>query len=96
MITPIRGRKLFYQKVIQNFASVIRNDNPDKGTETDILPDNAIEGYKIRNDNPDKGTETRNLWQYNHYICEMIRNDNPDKGTETETYDKKRMLEGLD
>ena len=37
----------------------IRNDNPDKGTETDLsgrfIADFTIE---IRNDNPDKGTET--------------------------------------
>ena len=33
MITPIRGRKLLYEK--PNIKPIyIRNDNPDKGTET--------------------------------------------------------------
>ena len=43
-------------------VSMIRNDNPDKGTETfstsfivATLPN------MIRNDNPDKGTETTSL-----------------------------------
>ena len=37
----------------------IRNDNPDKGTETSPPPDRVnITFLMIRNDNPDKGTET--------------------------------------
>ena len=35
---------------------LIRNDNPDKGTETVYAP--VLEPQQIRNDNPDKGTET--------------------------------------
>ena len=35
MITPIRGRKLEYLcGYSSKFVSYIRNDNPDKGTET--------------------------------------------------------------
>ena len=38
---------------------VIRNDNPDKGTETNYSePVTADVSSQIRNDNPDKGTET--------------------------------------
>ena len=38
---------------------LIRNDNPDKGTETGVVDYILKVGYKkIRNDNPDKGTET--------------------------------------
>ena len=62
---------------------MIRNDNPDKGTETFacsliILQIKPV----IRNDNPDKGTETFVL-HYKHSVTYEIRNDNPDKGTET-------------
>ena len=37
--------------------NTIRNDNPDKGTETDVCQPLSIADI-IRNDNPDKGTET--------------------------------------
>ena len=37
MITPIRGRKLIFSDVLSgNSPRTIRNDNPDKGTETVI------------------------------------------------------------
>ena len=36
----------------------IRNDNPDKGTETDYILQEVSYTLRIRNDNPDKGTET--------------------------------------
>ena len=59
MITPIRGRKRKLYLVLSRFmVKPIRNDNPDKGTETlgkGFLREVAAE---IRNDNPDKGTET--------------------------------------
>ena len=38
--------------------SPIRNDNPDKGTETINLLKCQCQLLSIRNDNPDKGTET--------------------------------------
>ena len=39
----------------------IRNDNPDKGTETiKNLASKKHRRHMIRNDNPDKGTETLN------------------------------------
>ena len=34
MITPIRGRKLESVSLDGNLVVLIRNDNPDKGTET--------------------------------------------------------------
>ena len=37
---------------------MIRNDNPDKGTETISDIQNWSSFREIRNDNPDKGTET--------------------------------------
>ena len=37
---------------------LIRNDNPDKGTETVMGSPIEAQEYMIRNDNPDKGTET--------------------------------------
>ncbi len=36
MITPIRGRKLEVEELGNPDRGGIRNDNPDKGTETDI------------------------------------------------------------
>ena len=43
--------------VCMRLMILIRNDNPDKGTETKLLhlSSNSV---TIRNDNPDKGTET--------------------------------------
>ena len=38
---------------------MIRNDNPDKGTETSVVKTHRTKTCKIRNDNPDKGTETK-------------------------------------
>ena len=61
IITPIRGRKRTCQYACLYPYHVIRNDNPDKGTETSrqkTLPHLLI---VIRNDNPDKGTETKYL-----------------------------------
>ena len=60
MITPIRGRKLYYNDCTSLFeVAPIRNDNPDKGTETDKNIYLSIYRLNtIRNDNPDKGTET--------------------------------------
>ena len=57
MITPIRGRKLYFISSKLS-GTTIRNDNPDKGTETSFLFVVFITKFSIRNDNPDKGTET--------------------------------------
>ena len=62
---------------------MIRNDNPDKGTETLQLAFPAVFlSRQIRNDNPDKVTETT-TFRNNRMPMYWIRNDNPDKGTET-------------
>ena len=62
---------------------MIRNDNPDKGTETvHSKQDLTLLVNGIRNDNPDKGTETPGDLS-KAFVALMIRNDNPDKGTET-------------
>ena len=59
MITPIRGRKLHKQVFYIATVFIIRNDNPDKGTETfKTVVIYSCSELKIRNDNPDKGTET--------------------------------------
>ena len=59
MITPIRGRKLDDLDADAKPDTPIRNDNPDKGTETSIATTAKIlPNAEIRNDNPDKGTET--------------------------------------
>ena len=58
MITPIRGRKRYQLISSLCFRRRIRNDNPDKGTETPLFVSRYICGILIRNDNPDKGTET--------------------------------------
>ena len=82
MITPIRGRKL-KSSVNASQKNEIRNDNPDKGTETREKGKRREKGKKkIRNDNPDKGTET--LFFSPTILSLTIRNDNPDKGTETD------------
>ena len=57
MITPIRGRKLRWT-AISPYPCGFRNDNPDKGTETDSELAKANLRRTFRNDNPDKGTET--------------------------------------
>ena len=58
MITPIRGRKLVLIELVPSKLLIIRNDNPDKGTET--VQNSIVKEIlrRIRNDNPDKGTET--------------------------------------
>ena len=59
IITPIRGRKRFFCRVNPTFWSMFRNNNPDKGTETDTGLDSiALMVLQFRNNNPDKGTET--------------------------------------
>ena len=58
MITPIRGRKQLNGFYKSYNRCLIRNDNPDKGTETISLVAFIDTYVKIRNDNPDKGTET--------------------------------------
>ena len=58
MITPIRGRKLSLGVSLPFSGILIRNDNPDKGTETSNPKIVPYFPTKIRNDNPDKGTET--------------------------------------
>ena len=60
-----------------------RNNNPDKGTETQLYS-GVLTKYveaSFRNNNPDKGTETKNLQCT--FFLRKFRNNNPDKGTET-------------
>ena len=57
MITPIRGRKRIISAMLPPYSG-IRNDNPDKGTETPTGLLYSFSSIPIRNDNPDKGTET--------------------------------------
>ena len=84
MITPIRGRKLSTPEYNIE-KGLIRNDNPDKGTETQGYFFSSDFRHSIRNDNPDKGTET--LKSPDSFALEyQIRNDNPDKGTETHSF----------
>ena len=73
MITPIRGRKHISFILPSSFIFPIRNDNPDKGTETRPWQRDGGRAA-IRNDNPDKGTETeRNLTDViRHVGLEMI------------------------
>ena len=67
MITPIRGRKQQYFLKALSWAAKIRNDNPDKGTET-VRPLKCQPFcIPIRNDNPDKGTETICTWSF--FLC---------------------------
>ena len=82
MITPIRGRKPTGQQD-STYKQEIRNDNPDKGTETKSVALLPLLKMPIRNDNPDKGTETYALCSGKGKTRSTIRNDNPDKGTET-------------
>ena len=44
--------------MICNHISLFRNNNPDKGTETDDEKEETEEQSEFRNNNPDKGTET--------------------------------------
>ena len=37
---------------------MFRNNNPDKGTETELLVVHQVVVDSFRNNNPDKGTET--------------------------------------
>ena len=58
MITPIRGRKPVPEvdKILAPYA--LKDDNPDKGTETDYSDLLKISFFELKDDNPDKGTET--------------------------------------
>ena len=82
MITPIRGRKLTRQAIKTVTVINIRNDNPDKGTETRsgslhrvALPPSLEMITPIRGRKHQLGFENLRVT--------VIRNDNPDKGTET-------------
>ena len=57
IITPIRGRKLFFSFEYIYFTT-FRNNNPDKGTETLLTIAYTFLYILFRNNNPDKGTET--------------------------------------
>ena len=62
---------------------MVRNDNPDKGTEAMCSwLWRFLCKQLIRNDNPDKGTEAVLKTYYLQALLQVIRNDNPDKGTE--------------
>ena len=59
MITPIRGRKLRWKLGVLATLIVLKDDNPDKGTETTIYIISIIKKFiMLKDDNPDKGTET--------------------------------------
>ena len=57
IITPIRGRKQFSSRMERDYQKEFRNNNPDKGTETEHDMADVL-GNVFRNNNPDKGTET--------------------------------------
>ena len=84
MITPIRGRKpIALSLIIYNLLS-LKDDNPDKGTETQTLAPWWRDTFcKLKDDNPDKGTETTRWRQRNHLLFFLLKDDNPDQGTET-------------
>ena len=84
MITPIRGRKLLITTCLSiKVSNSLKDDNPDKGTETVDLR-LSYEAYsRLKDDNPDKGTETVSLMLYSIKTLYKLKDDNPDKGTET-------------
>ena len=58
MITPIRGRKR--RHIVQSpHIHLLKDDNPDKGTETTPAAfTTSATPLALKDDNPDKGTET--------------------------------------
>ena len=85
MITPIRGRKLMLRlSLLPTLCFLIRNDNPDKGTETDCKGSWSIVLAALRLEmiTPIRGRKPIDAdGLFN--TTSKIRNDNPDKGTET-------------
>ena len=65
MITPIRGRKLVASKSPHSYL-LLKDDNPDKGTETIKKSHSNKFLEKLKDDNPDKGTETIKAGEYNN------------------------------
>ena len=66
------------------YSLELKDDNPDKGTETNSNFDktNEVDYALLKDDNPDKGTETiRSHMLMQHPF--QLKDDNPDKGTET-------------
>ena len=82
MITPIRGRKHIIGEEINLSFKVLKDDNPDKGTETSFVGYAPQNQASLKDDNPDKGTETDALTRM-HALISLLKDDNPDKGTET-------------
>ena len=82
MITPIRGRKLKTSRVLSWFLDKIRNDNPDKGTETKLGFTGYICANRLEMITPIRGRKPAFLVEVSTGAS-SIRNDNPDKGTET-------------
>ena len=82
MITPIRGRKLNNCYINTVFFQQIRNDNPDKGTETTLSKNLRKSNSWLEMITPIRGRKPiiARLSLTSEYL---IRNDNPDKGTET-------------
>ncbi len=82
MITPIRGRKAIHSCTALAFANMIRNDNPDKGTEGG-LPKRMLQPLEQRLEmiTPIRGRKYVKRGDILLYEFQ-IRNDNPDKGTE--------------
>ncbi len=58
MITPIRGRKLQGLPQRKLFHFPLKDDNPDKGTETRVGSEDSRASTMLKDDNPEKGTET--------------------------------------
>ena len=83
MITPIRGRKHeSYQDNPEWYG--LKDDNPDKGTETRMINLKLSPSILLKDDNPDKGTETfLSISDLKVENFSPLKDDNPDKGTET-------------
>ena len=65
MITPIRGRKRRTKKSnLKRTLVELKDDNPDKGTETVFLFLLQVDLNPLKDDNPDKGTETQKTHIY--------------------------------
>ena len=95
MITPIRGRKAIHSCTALAFANMIRNDNPDKGTEGG-LPKRMLQPLEQRLEmiTPIRGRKLLSSPSPSSPGF-PIRNDNPDKGTEAvlKTYYLQALLQ---
>ena len=66
---------------VQETRFSLKDDTPDKGTETQLNNPIWIAFSLLKDDTPDKGTETRSCREKG---CQcLLKDDTPDKGTET-------------